>query len=236
MPGCFRGSIRRRFLLSLLGRRGTSFATFQRGPVFIVRGLVVRCRLLRRCRSCRRRRCRRWGSLWRSLSLSSCGWCAVRRSLSLSSRRRWSSRRIRRLGFFSTAPQKHRRAFVVVHAARDRRHWLLRRFGLNFAGRPPRAFCHPLHAFVWILGLQRAGHRKQSQRNSGAHSFIDSVAPQRHGHRRSLVGAGIVIFAVNQDGDRNQVGFALRRQFEQAEGPRAFAGLLLSARRREGLC
>jgi|SRR5579872_3034833 len=159
MPGCFRGSIRRRFLLSLLGRRGTSFATFQRRPVFIVRGLVVRRYLLRRSRSCRRRS-RRWRRWRRSRSWRSCGWCAVRRSLSLSSRRRWSSRRIRRLGFFSTAPQKRRRAFVVIHAARDRRHWLLRRFGLNFAGRLPRAFCHPLHAFVWIFGLQRASHRK----------------------------------------------------------------------------
>jgi len=57
------------------------------------------------------------------------------------------------------------------------------------------------------------------------YGFIDGVAPQRHGHGSGLVGAGIVIFAVNQNGDWNQARLAVGSELEQTQRSRTLAGL-----------
>jgi hypothetical protein len=105
---------------------------------------------------------------------------------------------------------------------------------LDVTCRLPRAFGYPLDCFVFVFPLQSARYREQSQGNSAADSFIDRVAPQRHGHRSSLVSASIVIFVVNPDGDGDQVRFAIRREFKQTQGSRFFAGFRPPALRRHG--
>ena len=129
------------------------------------------------------------------------------------------------LPFPACPPQQHWRTFVLVHTARYRWHCLLRCLGLN--SNSPSAMClrPSIRLHLPLSFADAAGHRKQSQGNSGAHRFINRLAPQRHGHRRSLVGAGIVVLAVDHDGDRNQARFAIRGQFEQTQGSRPFTRL-----------
>ena len=70
--------------------------------------------------------------------------------------------------------------------------------------------------------LQGASHGKQTLRNPGPHRFIDGFGPQGHGDRRRLVGAGVIELAVDENRDGNQVGFAIGREFDQAQGTRSF--------------
>ena len=170
--------------------------------------------------SCRRRRSRR-----------GCGWWwsgGARRGTRGRGRLRRRGRLSGRLGRFwfivAAAPQD-RRTLVFVKAARHRRQWLLLGLRLEGACRLPAAFGHPLGCFVCIFSLQCAGHSKQSLRNPGEHGFINRIAPQRHGHGSSLVGAGIVIFSVDENRNWNEMGLAIRRQFKQAQSARTFGRL-----------
>ena len=113
----------------------------------------------------------------------------------------------------------------LVQASRHRRRWFLLGLRLEGACRLPGAFSHPLGCFVCIFSLQRAGHGEQSLRNPGEHGFINRFAPKRHGHGSSLVGAGIVVFSVDENRDRNEMGLAIRRQFKQSQSARTFGRL-----------
>ena len=68
-----------------------------------------------------------------------------------------------------------------------------------------------------VVALQGAGDRKQSLGNPGTHTFINRSTLEGHGYRRGLVRAGIVEFAVVQDGDGNQPGFSIGQQLHQSQ-------------------
>jgi len=229
------GRLRRRDsgVLRLFGGGGTGFATLQRRPVFIFRRLVVgrlvvfgrrvclrlRLRLRLRGWSCRRR-CGRSGCRW--------WWSgSARRTGRGRGRLRRRGRLSGRLGRFRliAATAQDRRTLVLVQAARHRRRWFLLGLRLEGACRLPGAFGHPLGCLVCIFPLQRTGYGKQSLRNPGEHTFINRIAPKRHGHGSSLVGAGIVVFSVDENRNWNEMGLAIRRQLKQAQSTRTFGGL-----------
>lgn len=175
-----------------------------------------------RLRRSRRRRRRRGGRRCRR-GRSRCR----RRCASWSWLCRWRRRRFRRFGLFgSCAPQQHGRTLVVIHPARGRRHRLLPcRHGLDRIRRLPSAVGPPYSRSAFIFPVLGGRYGKQSQRNSGAYAFINRVGPERHGHGISLVGAGIVIFAVDQNGDGNQARLAIGSEFEQTQRSRSLAGI-----------
>ena len=190
------------------------------GGLIFSRLVVRRLRLRLRGWSCRRRRGRSGRRWWWSGS--------ARRTAGGRRRLRRRGRldgRLGRFGLIAAAAPQYRRTLVLVQAARHRRHWLLLYLRLDGACRLPRALGHPLSGLVCIFPLQRTGHGKQSLRNPGEHGFINRIAPQRHGHGSSLVGAGIVVFSVDENRDRNEMGLAVWRQFEKAQSARTFGRL-----------
>ena len=179
----------------------------------------MRLRLRLRGWSCRRRRSRscRW---WWSGSARRTG-----RGRGRLRRRGRLSGRLGRFWLVVATTAQDRRTLVFIQAARHRRHWLLLYLRLDGTRRLPRAFSHPLGRFIRIFPLQCAGYGKQSLRNSGQHALINRIAPQRHGHGSSLVGAGIVVFSVDENRNWNEVGLAVWRQFKQTQSAGTFGGL-----------
>jgi hypothetical protein len=92
---------------------------------------------------------------------------------------------------------------------------------MNFAGRQPRTLAQPL---MGIRIFQRALGGKQPLRNARAYSFVHRAAPQRHGHRRSFISAGIEILAIDQNHNGNETCFAVGH-LDQAQRTRSLVGL-----------
>ena len=81
--------------------------------------------------------------------------------------------------------------------------------------------------------MQRAGYGEEPHRVPGFDSFINGLSLQGHRNGCSFVGGSVVKLAVHHDRDRNQVGFAIRRQLHQSQGTRALgSGWLAELRER----
>jgi hypothetical protein len=57
--------------------------------------------------------------------------------------------------------------------------------------------------------FQNALNREQSLRHARAHAFVNRATPQRHGHRRSLVGAGVEVLAIDQNHNGDKPGLTV---------------------------
>ena len=79
----------------------------------------------------------------------------------------------------------------------------------------------------------RGPYREQALRYSTAKRLIESPRVQRYRHRGRFVFRGIVEFAVDHDNDWNQMGFTVRREFNQSRGSRTFVRRLAMGALRE---
>ena len=92
----------------------------------------------------------------------------------------------------------------------------------------PGAFGDPV--MVELSGL---GNGEDSQRNSGAKTFIDNAEVERHRNGRRFIGGGIVEFPVQQDGDGNDAGF-FPGKLDQSQRARPLVGWSLASVLRYG--
>jgi len=83
--------------------------------------------------------------------------------------------------------------------------------------RQPSAFSDPIR-----FQLSYARDRKQTLRNSAAYCLVHGPVLKRHRNRSGFVRAGIVEFPFRHNGDRDQVGFAVRRKFKKSDRARPF--------------
>ena len=118
------------------------------------------------------------------------------------------------------------RALFIIDVWLRRLFWLLRNWSL---WELPCAFAYP----TIVRTMQRAGHGEKSHRVPCFHSFINGLSLQGHRNGCGFIGGSVVEFAVHHDRDRNQVGFAIRRQLHQSQSSRAFgSGWLAELRER----
>jgi len=111
------------------------------------------------------------------------------------------------------------RTLFVVDAARNRRRRVsFRRFCSQRFCRLPLALGEP---FISFLILESSRNGEYALGNSGLHTFVNGLSPESHRYRRRFVRAGIVVLAINEDGDGDHSRLAARCEFNQAEGARA---------------
>ena len=96
----------------------------------------------------------------------------------------------------------------------------------SFAAAIALADCQVPSPSQVLLPCRALRDREQSLGDSGADAFINRATFERHRHGRGLVRAGVVKFAVVQDGDGNQAGFSVGQQLHQAQGARPLDRLL----------
>ncbi len=90
------------------------------------------------------------------------------------------------------------------------------RLGSN---RTPHARSEPGSLCVHGIAVQGASDGEQSERIAGSFSFVDVSRVQRHGYGISLVGGRVPEFPVDQNRDRNERRFPVRRELHHGQRP-----------------